>query len=148
MPRLRTNRLIDCVVLLSDGQSAYCRPRAFAVVSFLCRLQQLRGDDIRIIHVVLNSIRSKPLVNAWHVFVLHTRRGTGYGLVRYFDAAPLWWALRSRRCLSCHDGRHHCCSSICILCSVGGNTTEVARSFVTAQERLPNRDFRAIHFLL
>eukprot|EP00439_Symbiodinium_sp_Y106_P023909 s6543_g2.t3 len=25
------------------------------------------------------------------------RRGTGYGLVRYFDAAPLWWALRSRR---------------------------------------------------
>ena len=62
MLRLRAKRLIDCVVVLLDGQSAYCRPPPLAVVSCLRRLQQLRGDDIRIIHMVLGSIRSKPVV--------------------------------------------------------------------------------------
>ncbi|CAE7356653.1 unnamed protein product [Symbiodinium sp. CCMP2592] len=62
MLRLRAKRLIDCVVVLLDGQSAYCRPPPLAMVSCLRRLKQLRSDDIRIIHLVLGSICSKPVV--------------------------------------------------------------------------------------
>ena len=62
MLRLRSANLVNCIVIFLDGQSAFCRPPALAVVASLRRLPGVLEHSILAIHTLLSGLRSRVAI--------------------------------------------------------------------------------------
>eukprot|EP00439_Symbiodinium_sp_Y106_P001954 s10318_g1.t1 len=60
--RLRSANLVNCIVIFLDGQSAFCRPPALAVVASLRRLPGVLEHSILAIHTLLSGLRSRVAI--------------------------------------------------------------------------------------